>query len=62
MLIKGRLKAAQCILDKQFESDNYKPDTFFTPVGGGCTVMSVAHVAEQRQDKNPCRAGLPPLS
>jgi hypothetical protein len=40
-------------LTSQSATSEYDPATDFAEVPGGCKVLSVTHVAEQRQDNNP---------
>jgi hypothetical protein len=40
-------------ISQQSAASQYSPEVDFTTVSGGCKVLTVAHVADQRQDKNP---------
>jgi hypothetical protein len=40
-------------LTEELQNNKFDPSTDFIPVNGGCKVISVSHMADQRQDKNP---------
>lgn len=40
-------------LNNRAEVDSFNPSTDFSPITGGCTVITVKHSEDQRQDRNP---------